>query len=159
MLPRILARSATALAVLLTATGLANAACRADRAEIVGPEGAVAAFRVEIADEPAERQQGLMNRESMGLGEGMLFVFPQQRPLAFWMRNTLIPLDIIFFDETGALNVIQHGKPLDETSLPGGDSQYVLEINGGLAERMGIGEGSVLRHPAVDQDLAAAPCD
>ena len=158
-MPRISARLSAALAALLTSASLASAACHADRAEIVSPDGAVQAFRVEIADEPAERAQGLMNRESMGLGAGMLFVFQDEGPLAFWMRNTLIPLDILFFDATGTLVTIQQGKPLDETSLPGGISQYVLEINGGLAARMGIGEGAVLRHPAIDQSLAAAPCE
>lgn len=156
---------ALALALLLPAlagvgagAGAAHAACREDRAELITP-GGMAAFRVEIADDPAERQLGLMNRPSMPTGQGMLFVFEAEQPRAFWMHNTLIPLDILFFDATGTLVTIQHGKPQDDTTLPGGMSQYVLEINGGLAERMGITEGTVLRHPAIDPAKAAAVCD
>lgn len=134
-------------------------ACREDRVEVITDAG-LQAFRVEIADDAAERARGLMYRESMPLSQGMLFVYDRPQQLAFWMRNTLIPLDILFFDETGTLVRAQEmARPLDETPLPGGVSQFVLEINGGLAARMGISEGAKLRHPAVDPALAAAPCD
>ncbi|MBR9764002.1 MAG: DUF192 domain-containing protein [Rhodobacteraceae bacterium] len=147
-----------ALLAFLTPSGLL-AACRADRVEVLTDSG-LQAFRVEIADDPAEQQRGLMYRESMALSQGMLFVYDSPRSLSFWMRNTLIPLDILFFDETGTLVTVQPmATPLDETPLPGGVSQFVLEINGGLAARMGITEGSRLRHPAVDQAVAAAPCE
>lgn len=135
------------------------AACREDRVELVTDNG-LQAFRVEVADDLAEQQRGLMYRESLPMSQGMLFVYDSPRPLSFWMRNTLIPLDILFFDETGTLVRAQEmARPLDETPLPGGISQFVLEINGGLAARMGITEGAKLRHPAVDPALAAAPCE
>jgi uncharacterized membrane protein (UPF0127 family) len=76
------------------------------------------------------------------------------------MRNTLIPLDIIYFDAAGRwVSAQENAVPLDETGLPSeGPAQYVLEINGGLVEQFGMGEGTVIRHPAIDQAGAAWPC-
>jgi uncharacterized membrane protein (UPF0127 family) len=75
------------------------------------------------------------------------------------MRNTLIPLDMLFADPTGRITHIhENAIPLDPTSIPGGENiQYVLEINGGMAARLGIAEGDVLQHPRLGPD-AAAPC-
>jgi uncharacterized membrane protein (UPF0127 family) len=77
------------------------------------------------------------------------------------MRNTLIPLDMIFADETGTVTKVhENAVPLDETTIDGGPGvQYVLEINGGLAAPMGIGPGAEMRHPAIAPDAAAWPCD
>jgi uncharacterized membrane protein (UPF0127 family) len=119
-----------------------------------------ARFRVEIADDGKERAQGLMFRDNMAKGAGMLFVYPRpQVAISFWMRNTRIPLDIIFLDETGTVQRIAHDAvPYDETPLPGGGGiQYVLEINGGLAKAMGIAKGTQLQHPTIGA-LAAWPC-
>ena len=90
----------------------------------------------------------------------MLFVYPQPKRVAFWMKNTLIPLDMIFLDASGTVRKVHHeAKPLDETPIFGGNAiQSVLEINGGLARKIGIAEGWQLRHPAIDQDAAAWPC-
>ena len=135
-------------------------ACRAEAVQLRGDWGA-ARFSVELAQTPAERAEGLMNRPSMPMGQGMLFVYERpQSSVAFWMRNTLIPLDIIYMDETGTVQrIAAEAKPLDETPLPGGSGiQFVLEINGGLAAAMGIAPGTQLRHPAIPQDRAAWPC-
>ena len=104
-----------------------------------------------MVDDAGERAQGLMNRESLPRFSGMLFVYERPQPVAFWMKNTLIPLDMLFFDAEGRLTRIKsQARPLDETPVAGGDSvQYVLEINGGLAETLGIELGAELRHPAV----------
>ena len=117
-------------------------------------------FAVEVMDTESGRAQGLMNRESLPKFSGMLFVYPEPGPVAFWMKNTLIPLDMLFFDETGTLvNIHENARPLDETPIPGGnDILYVLEINGGLATQLGIDIGAELRHPALDQDNAAWSC-
>jgi uncharacterized membrane protein (UPF0127 family) len=120
-----------------------------------------ARFRVELAITPQEQARGLMFREELGRMQGMLFVYDRQQPLAFWMRNTLIPLDMIFVDETGTvINVHAEAVPLDETPIrseaPG---LAVLEINGGMADTLGIGPGDVLRSPAMPQDRAAWACD
>lgn len=117
-------------------------------------------FDVEVADDAAERAQGLMFRAAMPKFTGMLFVYESPQPVAFWMRNTLIPLDMLFFDGSGRLERIRtNATPHDETPIPGGnDIRYVLEVNGGLAGEFGIEPGAVIRHPALDQTTAAWPC-
>ena len=119
-----------------------------------------ARFRVEIADDPQERAQGLMNRDSMAAMNGMLFIYERPQYAAFWMRNTLIPLDMIFLDDTGTVvKVHENAVPLDDTAIPGGDDILgVLEINGGLSSRIGIEAGAQLRHPGLPQDRAAWAC-
>ena len=124
--------------------------CRTDQVEITGDFGK-ARFAVEVADDDAERAQGLMHRETLPLSAGMLFVYQSPQRLSFWMRNTLIELDMLFLDGFGVVRHIHHrAKPLDETPISGGNDPLVgvLEINGGLARRLGITEGAVLRHPA-----------
>ncbi len=98
--------------------------------------------------------------EDMPAMEGMLFIYDRPQPASFWMRNTLIPLDMLFLDETGTVTRIhENAVPEDETPIPGGDAVLsVLEINGGMAARFGIEEGSQLRHPDLPQDVAAWPC-
>lgn len=107
----------------------------------------VARFSVEIADTDEKRAQGLMGRTQLKPGAGMLFVYPSPRPVAFWMHNTLIPLDMIFVDDAGRItNVHANARPLDETPIPSrGPAQYVLEIGGGQAARLGLLPGMVLQ--------------
>lgn len=146
--------------VLLTVPVAATAGtCRDDTVYLKGGWGE-ARFSVEIADEPQERAVGLMNRTSMPLSSGMLFVYERPQTLSFWMRNTLIPLDIIFADQNGVVrHVHSNAVPLDETPIVGGDDlTHVLEINGGLSEQMGIVEGTHLKHPSFLQTEAAWPC-
>jgi uncharacterized protein len=143
---------------LLVAAALAVAMAPAARAQDCAPgvadlrdDGTTLRFSVEVADTAEERAQGLMFRESMPKFAGMLFVYETPQPVAFWMRNTLIPLDMLFFDDAGRLvRVKSNARPLDETPIPGGDGiRYVLEINGGVAEQLGIGPGAEIRHPAI----------
>lgn len=136
------------------------AACAPDRVDLRGAFG-TARFTVELADEPQERSQGLMFRESMPTGAGMLFLYERPQRATFWMRNTLIPLDMIFMDPTGTVtHVHANAVPLDETTIDGGIGVLaVLEINGGLAQAIGIAEGTELRHPSLDQAVAAWPCE
>jgi uncharacterized protein len=139
--------------------GPAMAACSADVVEFQGP-GGKARFTVEVADDDSERQTGLMNRPKMATGAGMLFVYPGPKHASFWMENTLIPLDMIFADATGTVTQVhENAQPMDRTSIDGGEGvQFVLEINGGLAGRMKIAPGTVLRHPAVAAATAAWSC-
>ncbi|MGP6088346.1 DUF192 domain-containing protein [Antarctobacter jejuensis] len=132
-------------------------ACRDDTIFVRGLFGK-ARFSVDVAKTADERAQGLMNVKNMPTSKGMLFVYPVPQPVAFWMKNTLIPLDMIFADSRGVVvKVHDSAVPGDETSIPGGDDvQYVLEINGGLARMLGIREGSELRHPEIRR--AAWPC-
>lgn len=153
-------RAALAL-VLALAAGPALADCAESRVDLRGPGGATARFGVEVADDPAERALGLMNRPRMASSAGMLFIYEQPQAVSFWMENTLIPLDMVFLDPSGTVKKVhQNARPLDRTPIPGGDGiLYVLEINGGLARRLGIAEGSELRHPRIDQRIAAWPCE
>lgn len=156
-------RSAIAAIALMICTGAAaaasDAACRDDQVQLRGDWGQ-ARFTIELADDEAERAQGLMHRESMPQGAGMLFVYPETRTVGFWMKNTLIPLDMIFLDATGTVaRVHSNAVPGDLTPIMGGsDIKAVLEINGGLAERMGIAAGTQMRHPSFDADRAAWGC-
>lgn len=117
-------------------------------------------FEVEVVDSEEGRARGLMFRESLPRFGGMLFVYPEPEPVAFWMRNTVIPLDMLFFDQTGRLTRIhENAVPLDETPIPGGnDIVYVLEVNAGTVASLGIELGAEMRHPAIDPDLAAWSC-
>lgn len=137
-----------AASVMMGATQ-AQATCRDDSVDLRGAWGS-ARFTVEIADDPVEQARGLMHRTQMPLSAGMLFVYQRPQTASFWMRNTLIPLDMVFVDATGVVQHIHHNAiPLDETPIPGGDDVLaVLEINGGLARRLGISVGSEMRHPA-----------
>ncbi|OSP56251.1 hypothetical protein BV911_02880 [Pseudoruegeria sp. SK021] len=138
----------------------AFAVCDLEQVELRGTWGS-ARFDVEIADDPDERAIGLMNRASMPRQSGMLFVYEEPQSVAFWMRNTLIPLDLIFIDQTGIVTrVHQNAIPLDETSIPGGRGVLaVLEVNGGLSEVLGIAPGSEVRHPAFKNNDPSWPCD
>ena len=146
-----------ALAAFLALSGKAAAGCDPGRVDLRGDFG-TARFSVEVADDPRERAQGLMHRESMPSGAGMLFVYERPQRVSFWMKNTLIPLDLIFMDDTGTVTrVHENAVPLDTTGIDGGDGvQFVLEINAGLAAGLGISEGAQLRHPALGPDAAWA---
>ena len=152
-------RLAAACFALGLSASAALAACAEDTVWLRGDFGQ-ARFAVEIADDEAERATGLMHREQMATAAGMLFVYPSPRSLAFWMRNTLIPLDMLFIDPQGVVQHIHHNAvPLDETPIVGGDGlTHVLEINGGLARQMGIAVGSQVRHPSIAAAGAAWPC-
>jgi hypothetical protein len=109
-------------------------------------------YRVEIADDEAERQHGLMFRTSMPDGHGMLFIFPRARPQAFWMRNTYMPLDIIYIGEDGRIVSIVQGRPFDEAPLPSGAPAIgVLEIYAGKAAEKGIKVGDRVHHRMFGQ--------
>ncbi|MBW1294926.1 DUF192 domain-containing protein [Aquimarina litoralis] len=98
---------------------------------------------IEIADNDYERETGLMYRKSMDNKHGMLFIQETLRPQSFYMKNTLISLDIIFIDDEFKIVSFQkNAKPLDETSLPSGKpAKYVLEINAGLSDQWNLKEG------------------
>ncbi|WP_283427108.1 DUF192 domain-containing protein [Shimia sagamensis] len=137
----------------------AEDACLEDSLLIRGDFGQ-ARFSVDVADTETERAQGLMNRSHMPSSAGMLFVYETTRSASFWMRNTLIPLDMLFADEHGVVQHIHSNAiPLDETPIFGGDEvRYVLEINGGLAAAMGISVGSEMRHKNFLQEIANWRC-
>lgn len=102
--------------------------------------------RAEIADSEEERRNGMMFRQSLGSNEGMLFVFPDSAVRNFWMKNTVIPLDMIFVAEDGTIAKIRHAVPCASEPCPLYSSEkpvkYVLEVNANLTANYGIAEGS-----------------
>lgn len=116
---------------------------------LVGPQGQKVPVTAEIADDEAEREAGLMFRTELVSGTGMLFVFPSPQRLSFWMKNTPLPLDLIFFQAGGEhLATVAWAKPYDETPLgPNEPANTVLEVPGGWAAANGIGPGWRLERP------------
>ncbi len=105
-------------------------------------------IEVEAAVNPTERTQGLMYRSEMDEDKGMLFLFEEMEMKSFWMKNTKIPLDIIFIDNKGLINTIHKNTvPYSEKSLPSKQkSQFVVEVNGGYCNRHGIKEGDLIEY-------------
>jgi uncharacterized protein len=112
-------------------------------------------FHIELADDPDEQEIGLMNRTSMPKDAGMLFEFPKIEKRAFWMKDTMIPLDMIFIAEDGTIQHIHHmARPLDRTHITSESPvKAVLEINGGLTDTLGIKEGDKVIHPIFRNQL------
>jgi hypothetical protein len=110
-------------------------------------------FVVELALTPAQQAQGLMFRQTMAPEAGMLFVFPEAQEQVFWMKNTYLPLDMIFIKQDGSiLSIAERAVPLTETPVAShGNARSVLELNGGTAARLGIKPGDRVRGPALPQ--------
>ncbi|WP_207462434.1 DUF192 domain-containing protein [Azospirillum sp. SYSU D00513] len=106
-------------------------------------------FNVELAESSAQQAQGLMFRESMAEDAGMLFVYNREQTAAFWMKNTLISLDMIFIEADGRiLNIHAKAVPHStDTIRSAGPVKGILEINGGMAARLGIRPGDRVIHP------------
>lgn len=155
--PDAAARDGATVADTSAASAATGQAAGPERGEASGAEDAdgrrlttidVAGYdvRVEIADDDAERRRGLMHRDSLPEDEGMLFVYPEEQTLSFWMRETVIPLDIAFVDRRGYIVDIQqmdpHTEELHESSSP---AMYALELNRGWFEEHGVEEGDRVR--------------
>ena len=142
------------------ASGALADECAVDRID-VRYGGAQVSFVIEIVDTIESRAQGLMFREEMAEDAGMLFIYEEPRRVTFWMKNTLIPLDMLFISYDGVvLNIKENATPLSEDIIPGGTGVLqVLEINGGLVQELGLGIGAQVRHPSLDQDTAAWACE
>ncbi len=120
-----------------------------DRLEIAA-SGTLHRFQVEIALTPAQREQGLMFRKDIPEGTGMLFVNGEERPVAMWMKNTLVPLDMLFLAADGTIVKIHpEAEPLS-TRLIASDAPVkgILELRGGTARKLGIVPGDRILHPA-----------
>jgi len=105
-------------------------------------------FDVELAVTPAQEEQGLMFREHLNPDAGMLFLFNDTQPRAFWMKNTLIPLDMLFIAADGRIvDIHERAIPLSENIIPSQvPARAVLELNGGTVNRLGIKVGDLVRH-------------
>lgn len=143
-------RNGAAFGLIVAISAAQALACSDDAIDIRTGAG-VATYTVEIADDAAERAQGLMFRESMPRDHGMYFVYPTGRPVAFWMKNTPLPLDIIYINERGVICAIAADTtPFSEEALPSGcAAQTVLELNAGEAKAAGIRIGAPVRHSSV----------
>lgn len=135
---------------------LAPASCKTDSGVPAAEAGVVTMrvgreeFTLEIADTPRKQQLGLMHRKSMPRDRGMLFVFPEERERSFWMKNTHIPLDIIYADTKGKVVSVKPMQPLDEIGVTSdGPAKYAIELNQGAAARAGITKGDMLTIPSM----------
>ncbi len=131
---------------------LTSAPAPAPAAVVIHSGDRATTFQVELARTPAEHERGLMYRQALAPDAGMLFVFERPSQQVFWMKNTLIPLDMIFIRaDRRILGVVEKAEPqtLTERFVPG-ESQYVLEIAGGGAAERGLGAGDFVEFKGVD---------
>ncbi len=144
---------AKGLAALGTAVALSLplAAIADDSQLVIQSKTGEHAFTVDVVDTNETRARGLMYVESLAPDAGMLFDFKAERQVSFWMRNTLIPLDMLFIAADGTIkNIHANAIPHDETSIPSdGAVQFVLEIPGGRSAELGIEAGDTVEHDRI----------
>ena len=145
-----LMRFLTALIIVFWA-GTAVADLASYPVVIETPEGNKTVYLLELAATPASRQKGLMDRHVLGSRDGMLFVWPEENYRSFWMKNTPISLDILFFSsELTLVSRYENTVPFSETQLPSGKpARYVVELKAGQAKLQGLKPGSLLLLPDV----------
>jgi hypothetical protein len=117
------------------------------------PGGNDVRVHVEVVSTPEQRARGLMYRKELAADAGMLFLFPEEEVLRFWMKNTLIPLDMIFIDASRrVVGVVANAKPLSTRGVGvEAPSKYVLEVNGGFAAKHGIAAGATIEFVGVPE--------
>src|SRR5688500_226727 len=129
-------------------------ACQAEpKVTITTRDGRTVSFVVEIADTPSKREMGLQYRRDLAADRGMIFLFPAESQQSFWMKNTPLPLDMIFINrERKIVGIVEQTVPfsMDPRSVTA-PSQFVLEINGGLAKRHAIKAGDAVRFDGIPQ--------
>lgn len=106
-------------------------------------------YRIDVARTPEQQQVGLMYRDTIASDYGMLFIYPVEMDISMWMKNTRIPLDMLFINSHGIITHIHEmAKPFDETPIPsGGKARAVLELKGGEVAAKGIRKGDQVRYP------------
>ncbi|PCJ91259.1 MAG: hypothetical protein COA52_08915 [Hyphomicrobiales bacterium] len=115
----------------------------------------VVRFMIEVADEPEERQIGLMHRTDLAPSTGMLFIFDTNRAISMWMENTPLPLDMVFLDRAGTIvNIVRGTTPFSRAIISSGQPvSYVLELNAGIAARTGLAVGDLASHPVITANM------
>jgi uncharacterized membrane protein (UPF0127 family) len=148
MMRTVLAGIALTLAVVGLIAVRSGAAAERTTIEIASRTG-VHLFSVELVDNDKDRAQGLMYRKSLPEGQGMLFDFGREQDVAMWMKNTYIPLDMMFIRGDGRiLRIAENTTPLSERIIAsGGPVRAVLEVIGGTAQKLGIAPGDRVAHP------------
>jgi len=112
---------------------------------------------IEVARTPKEHEIGLMKRDSMPENHGMIFVFEEEKPLQFWMKDTRIPLDIMYLDAKGKVVSVAQMQPYDLTGISSEvDAEYAIELNAGMIKKLGIKSGDVIEIPPVAQSKGKA---
>jgi uncharacterized membrane protein (UPF0127 family) len=141
--------AALAAILFLAASAGAPALCGELDSLEIGTATGRHVFQVEIANNDATREHGLMDRRYMAPDHGMLFEFDREEPVSFWMKNTYIPLDMIFIAPSGVVtHIATNAEPLSERVIPSGSPCIaVLELNGGMAASIGLKVGDKVRHP------------
>ncbi len=121
---------------------------------VVKQAGGRYTFQIELARTPAQRQQGLMFRERLAVDAGMLFDYEKPQPVAMWMKNTYVPLDMIFIDGAGIItHISKRAVPLSLQPISSnGPVRAVLEVNGGISDHLGIRIGDEVRHAIFGND-------
>ncbi|KQX42934.1 hypothetical protein ASD04_02985 [Devosia sp. Root436] len=140
-----------AVVIAIGAVALPLAACSDEGKLVLHSSTGDYSFNVEVVDTPESRAQGLMYRTELADDAGMLFDFKEERPVSFWMRNTFIPLDMVFVGADGVVKTIHvNARPHDITSIPSEvPVQFVLEIPGGRSEEIGLKPGDTMEHDRV----------
>jgi uncharacterized membrane protein (UPF0127 family) len=138
------------LLLTLTAT-LGGAACASEPQVVLRSARGEVAVRVEVAATPEQRSFGLMYRKELAPNAGMLFIFDRSEPLTFWMKNTVLPLDMIFIGEDRrVVGIVKNATPFTTTPRGVGlPSRYVLEVNAGFSDKHGLASGDQVRFEAV----------
>ena len=142
------------IVVMLTCIGAAIGSAASDSSSdstlVVATRNAQHRFTIELARTPAEMERGLMFRDRLAPDHGMLFLYEGDRAVSFWMKNTLIPLDLIFADASGRIvQIAERAVPMSTALISSdGPVRAVLEVNGGTADRLDIAVGDRLVHPA-----------
>lgn len=115
-------------------------------AVVDGPSGRSARVEIEVARTAEEQSRGLMFRDHLASDAGMLFIFESEDVHSFWMKNTFIPLDIVFVDDLGEISgIVEQAEPQSLTPRSAGPSRYVLEVNGGWCVAHGVRPGDRVR--------------
>ena len=129
--------------------GRGAGAAAAESLEFVTATGAHR-FEIEVARTDREREVGLMYRRSMPRNHGMLFMFPSEQPVSMWMKNTYIPLDMVFVSHKGRVtNIARDAVPMSEAIIPSGPPAFaVIELNAGAARAINLAVGDQVRHPS-----------
>ena len=152
-----LASAVLALFLCLSFSAFAEEKFETQPLTIVTKGGKSHAFTVELAVTPRQREQGLMNRREMPADHGMLFAFGETRQVFMWMKNTYLPLDMLFIAKDGKIRAIkENAEPLSESIIDSqGPIDYVLELNGGTVKRLGIRTGNRVKNELLESQRKA----